>query len=49
MNQLVAPTSFMISTSRLRAKMDSRMVFEISSTDTTPRSTMKPDQDVAHL
>ena len=49
MNQLVAPTSFMISTSRLRAKMESRMVLEMSSTATMPSSTMKIEQEVAGL
>ena len=49
MNQLVAPTSFMISTSRLRAKIESRMVLEMRSTATMPSSTMKPEQEVAGL
>ena len=37
MNQLVAPTSFMTSTSRRRAKIDSRIVLPISRIEATIR------------
>ena len=37
MNQLVAPTSFITSTSRRRAKIDRRIVFPISRTEATIR------------
>jgi len=40
MNQLVAPTSFITSISRLRAKIESRIVFAISSVEAvTSRTT----------
>ena len=38
-NQFVAPTSFITSISRRREKIESRIVFAISSTD-APRSTI---------
>ena len=38
MNQSVAPTSFITSTSRRRANSESRMVLAISSTEATPSS-----------
>ena len=41
-NQLVAPTSFMTSTSRRRAKMESRIVLPISSTAAMPSTTAMP-------
>ena len=37
MNQFVAPTSFITSTSRRRAKIDSRIVLPISRIDATSR------------
>ena len=43
MNQLVAPTSFITETSRLRAKMAMRMVFRMS-TDADNRSTTATDR-----
>ena len=39
MNQFVAPTSFMTSISRRRAKIESLIVFAISSVDDTSRTT----------
>ena len=39
MNQLVAPTSFITSISRRRAKIERRMVFAISSVDAVTSST----------
>ena len=41
-NQLVAPTSFITSTSRRRAKMESRIVLPISSTAAMPSTTAMP-------
>ena len=39
MNQLVAPTSFITSISRLRANIAVRIVFQMSVTETAPRMT----------
>src|SRR5947208_352076 len=43
-NQLVAPTSFITSISRRRAKIDSRMVFAISSVDAVTSRTMAGEE-----
>ena len=42
MNQLVAPTSFITSTSRRRAKIDSRIVLPISRIEATSRIVIRP-------
>ena len=46
MNQFVAPTSRITSTSRRRAKMDSRIVLATSSTDA---STSKPASEASRI
>ena len=47
-NQFVAPTSFMTSISRRLAKIDSRIVFAMSSVDAM-RSTMSPTRNTASM
>ena len=42
MNQLVAPTSFITSTSRRRAKIDRRIVLAISAIEASTSSTARP-------
>ena len=46
-NQFVAPTSFITSISRRRAKIESRMVFAISSAEAASRSTTTPKKMIA--
>ena len=45
MNQLVAPTSFITSTSRRRAKIESRIVFPMSRIEATRRTRISPRPD----
>ena len=48
MNQLVAPTSFITSTSRRRAKIESRIVLAISATDANRSSAARPGREDLH-
>ena len=46
-NQFVAPTSFITSISRRREKIDSRIVFPISSVDDTSRTITASTKNVS--
>ena len=47
-NQFVAPTSFITSISRRRAKIESRIVFAISSVEAASRITREQEERLDH-